>query len=201
MTDSVLFYRPVSKRGVAIAFTAAAIVHLSAIAIASLYHEPIFTPEPLVTWVDVQDLLPADPLPPPPEIPEPSVAPPVSFPEFVEPAAPVARPPVKRQVFLPNGAGSQATPSAANPKGFALSAPRPDYPYEARSRHITGSGVAILTVDPATGLVVEASMAQSVGNAILDNSALSAFRRWRFRPGTVSKVKVPITFNLMGAHY
>jgi len=86
-------------------------------------------------------------------------------------------------------------------KASAISAPRPDYPYEARSRKITGSGVCVVTVDAASGSVTDATMAQSIGNPILDNAAVSAFRRWRFKPGTVSKVKIPITFTMTGASY
>jgi len=46
-----------------------------------------------------------------------------------------------------------------------------------------GSGVANLTVDPTNGLVVGATMETSIGSQILDNATLSAFRRWRFKPG------------------
>jgi TonB family protein len=88
-----------------------------------------------------------------------------------------------------------------NPKAFVLTAPRPDYPYEARSRHITGSGIAVITVDPNSGLAVDAMMEQSIGNPILDNSTVSAFRRWRFKPGTPRRVRIPITFVLTGAQY
>jgi len=91
--------------------------------------------------------------------------------------------------------------SLSEAKAFALDAPRPDYPYEARSRKITGSGVAVLTVDARTGAVMNASMAQSIGSPILDNAVVSAFRRWRFKPGTVSKVKVPITYTMTGVLY
>jgi len=95
-------------------------------------------------------------------------------------------------------------PSAVNlssAKVFALSAPRPEYPYEARRQRVTGDGVAVLTVDPATGAVVDVSMARSTGNQFLDNAALTGFRRWRFRPGTVSSVTCPVTFALTGAVY
>ena len=57
-----------------------------------------------------------------------------------------------------------------------------------------------MTVDSASGAVTEAEMAQSTGSPILDNAATSAFRRWRFKPGSVSKVKIPITFTMTGAH-
>jgi TonB family protein len=91
--------------------------------------------------------------------------------------------------------------SITGAKALATSAPRPEYPYEARSRHIMGSGVCVVTVDVATGNVTDATMAQSIGNPILDNSATSAFRRWKFKPGMVSKVKIPITFTMGGASY
>src|SRR5438874_3886086 len=91
--------------------------------------------------------------------------------------------------------------SGSDAKAFVVTAPRPDYPYVARSRKITGSGVCVLTVDTGSGAVTDATMAQSIGNPILDNAAVSAFRRWRFKPGTVSKVKIPITFTMTGASY
>jgi TonB family protein len=91
--------------------------------------------------------------------------------------------------------------SGSAAKAFAVAAPAPDYPYEARTRHITGSGVCVLTVDTGSGAVTDVTMAQSIGNPILDNSAISAFRRWRFKPGTVAKVRMPITFTMTGALY
>jgi len=86
-------------------------------------------------------------------------------------------------------------------KAVAVSAPRPEYPYEARRSKVTGSGVCVMTVDPGSGAVTSATMAQSTGSPILDNAATSAFRRWRFKPGTVSKVRTPITFTMSGAQY
>jgi TonB family protein len=58
-----------------------------------------------------------------------------------------------------------------------------------------------MTVNQATGAVTDVVMAQSTGSAILDNAAKSAFRRWRFKPGTVTKVRTPITFTMTGAQY
>jgi TonB family protein len=97
--------------------------------------------------------------------------------------------------------GQTRVAAVGNAKAFVLNAPRPDYPYEARSRHITGSGIAVITVDPNSGLAVDAMMEQSIGNPILDNSTVSAFRRWRFKPGTPRRVRIPITFVLAGAQY
>ena len=59
------------------------------------------------------------------------------------------------------------TALAAYGLAFVLTAPRADYPYEARGRHITGSGVAVITVDPNSGLAMDAMMEQSIGNPIL----------------------------------
>ena len=85
--------------------------------------------------------------------------------------------------------------------GFAVFAPRPEYPMEARSRHMTGSGVAVLTVNVASGEVTDATMVQSIGSPILDNATISTFRRWRFKPGRVLKVRIPITYTMTGASY
>ena len=97
--------------------------------------------------------------------------------------------------------GVARSESIGSAKTLALFAPRPEYPYEARSRRVTGSGAATLTVDAASGSVIEVRMSQSTGSSILDGATLSAFRRWRFRPQTVSQVQVPITYTLTGASY
>jgi protein TonB len=84
--------------------------------------------------------------------------------------------------------------SISSAKALAIYAPLPEYP-KVRFRRITGSGVCVVSVDPRSGNVIEASIAQSTGKPILDKSALNAFRKWRFKPGTVSKVRIPIEFN------
>jgi TonB family protein len=79
-------------------------------------------------------------------------------------------------------------------RAVAISAPYPEYPYAARRARITGRCLVEMHVDSSTGLVTEAVMAESSGHAILDNAALSACRRWRFKPGTVARARLPITF-------
>jgi TonB family protein len=99
-------------------------------------------------------------------------------------------------------ATAQTTDSPAVPishrkaKAVAISAPRPDYPLEARARHFTGSGIAFLEIDRKTGYVTAARMLKSTGHVILDNAALSAFMRWRFKPGTVHQVRIPINYTI-----
>jgi hypothetical protein len=51
-----------------------------------------------------------------------------------------------------------------------------------------------MTVDAASGKVTELTMEQSTGNPILDKTTTEAFKQWRFKPGTVSRVRVPITY-------
>jgi TonB family protein len=93
------------------------------------------------------------------------------------------------------------TASLRSVKAKVAYAPRPVYPYEARRQRVTGSGIALLTVDQTSGTVTDVRMAQSCGNVILDNSTLDALRRWRFKPGGVTQVEVPITYTLMGVSY
>jgi TonB family protein len=166
-------------------------------------------PQRTATVIATLDEPPADePTPPPEDIPVPEAPPPPDVqPEFHEETTPPPKQkiaPKVQPIKAPQVAGPPRPPgmmSASGAKALAISAPRPDYPYEARSRRITGSGVCVVTVDAPSGNVTDATMAQSIGNPILDNSAVSAFRRWRFKPGTVSKVRIPITFTMTGASY
>ena len=87
-----------------------------------------------------------------------------------------------------------STMSLSGAKAVAVRTPMPQYPYEAKRAHITGSGVCIMTVDAASGNVTGAVMEQSTGNGILDKVTTEAFRKWRFKPGMVSQVRVPISY-------
>jgi len=58
---------------------------------------------------------------------------------------------------------------------------------------------AVSPSSAVSGLAVDAMMEQSIGNLFLDNSTVSAFRRWRFKSGTPPRVRIPITFVLTGA--
>jgi TonB family protein len=91
--------------------------------------------------------------------------------------------------------------SMSQAKALAINSPRPPYPYEARAKRITGSGVITVNVDAASGDVTSGSVTKSTGSSVLDEAALSTFKRWRFRPGSVSKVNIPITFTMSGASY
>ena len=94
-------------------------------------------------------------------------------------------------------AASSSTPTQLSlpaAQAMAVSAPLPEYPYQARRANITGSGVCVMTVDTASGKVTDAMMTQSTGDAMLDKVTTNTFRKWRFKPGTVSQVRVPIDY-------
>ena len=79
-------------------------------------------------------------------------------------------------------------------QSMAITAPLPDYTYEMKRRSLTGSGVCVVTVDTATGTVTNATMFQSTGSPLLDKLTIQTFKSWRFKPGTVSQVRVPISY-------
>jgi TonB family protein len=81
---------------------------------------------------------------------------------------------------------------AAPPK--AIYTPKPVYRPEWAKQGLTGKGVVLVTIDKETGRVTGARMLQSTGNKLLDGAALEAYSQWRFQPGTVSQVKIPIEF-------
>jgi len=127
-----------------------------------------------------------------------SLSPPEIKPEPVQETTPPQRPSKRQKIAeikAPQVAGS---PGGTVPISVARAtptyAPRPVYPSEVRARHITGSGVCVLEIDPGSGKVTGVSMTQSTGNPILDDSAVRTFRKWRFKPGTVSMVRIPIEF-------
>jgi TonB family protein len=194
-----LLFQPAPRWHLWLALGGAVAIHLTAVALAQKREVVAAEPPPPPPMVVEATLAPPEATPPPEDIPLPEPPPPPEVqPEFHEERTPPPRPPPAAQKFTPIKAQAMTMSRA---KALAINSPRPQYPYEARSRHITGSGVCVVTVDPGSGNVTGATMTQSIGNPILDNAALSAFREWRFRPGTVSQVRIPITFTMTGAAY
>jgi TonB family protein len=101
-------------------------------------------------------------------------------------------------VCFPNGlaplhaAPANAPGPVARPK--ALYTPAPVYRPEWARQGLAGKGVVLITIDPETGKVTGARMLQSTGSKLLDGSALQAYSQWRFAPGTVPQLKMPIEF-------
>lgn len=207
-----LLYRPAPKWQTWAAFGGAVALHLSAVAIAAIHPKEVVEdlsqiPEAAVELsLEQQQPEPPQPTPPPEEEPPPPPPPeavPEEKPEFVEekPTPPPKRPPSTKPV-APIQRPVTAGPTGPAPTGKAAMIFKPpiQYPFEARRSKVTGSGVIVVSVT-ADGSVSDASMGVSTGSPILDNAATSAFRRARFKPGTVPRVKIPITFTLSGASY
>jgi TonB family protein len=77
-----------------------------------------------------------------------------------------------------------------------IEAHSPHYPYGDRVQHNQGRGIYRLTLDPQTGTVSNITILKSTGVGTLDGCALSAFRRWRWKPGKWKEVDMPVTFQL-----
>src|SRR5207249_5221210 len=195
-----LIYRPPPRWYFWTALGAALAIHATAVALSQRREAPPVELPPQPPQVIEATLAPPESTPPPEDIPLPEPPPPPDIkPEFVEERTPPPRPPPQSAPkFVPVKAAEM---SMSRAKALAINSPRPPYPYEARSKRITGSGVIVAHVDAASGDVTDASVAKSTGSSILDDAAVSTFRRWKFRPGTVSKVSIPITFTLTGASY
>ena len=203
---TALLYQPRQRWRVGVAFAAAVLIHFAAVAFANAHRntkaeEPSSDGFPVITLVD----------------PSPADEPPVNVDEVAPTPAPIDEsfvpeerstpPPVRRQVvksitpIVRPGHRAPGSLSISSARVLAVSAPRPEYPYEARRAKITGNGIAMMVVDPANGLVTDVMMLESTGSPVLDNAAIAGFRRWRFKPGSASQVKVPITFTVSGAMY
>lgn len=205
--NKALIYRPNNRKLIWMAFVCAITIHLGAIAIAENKAKPVSA-----SWEEGSDGPPVigtiDPSPQSPEAeiilsPEQPVN---DQQEFVDEN--VTRPPIPPQKRTPvaavppaTGFGTARSMGFGSAKALTLYAPKPNYPYEARRGGITGTGVAQLRVNTAAGNVIDAHMSQSTGNSILDNATVSAFRRWRFKPGVAANVDVPITYTLAGVSY
>ena len=202
-----LLYRPNARWQICLAFGCAAALHLAAIALARSVAEIPSFPQSTDGGVDVvidpTADTPVQPLEPTPTEPPDFVKPDEAFPEERSTPAvihPTDRKPVSRLMRPASVTGGSGL-SFSSVKVFAIYAPRPEYPYEARRQRTTGSGLVVLMIDSSTGRVTDARMSQSTGSVVLDNSAVSALQRWQFKSGTIAKVQVPITYTLSGASY
>ena len=91
-------------------------------------------------------------------------------------------------------AGELATPAQNVFPPQAVYSPPPVYRSEWVQQGVTGKGILIVTIDPKTGIVTGTRMLQSTGSKLLDDAALKAYSKWRFKPGSVPQIKVPIDF-------
>jgi protein TonB len=78
----------------------------------------------------------------------------------------------------------------------AIAHPRPEYPSEARRRHLTGKGFFHGYVSLGTGEVTSVEILKSTGHRILDDAVVDGLKKWKFRPHTIVGFKVPIAFTI-----
>ena len=76
--------------------------------------------------------------------------------------------------------------------------PHPKYSYEDRLRRHQGNGLFRATLDPRTGLVTQVTVVKSTGFASLDNSAVAAIRKWRWKPQRWKEIDIPVRFYMTG---
>jgi TonB family protein len=96
--------------------------------------------------------------------------------------------------------GNSQTQDATHVKHYALYAPPPQYPFVARARHWTGAGLFACNVRP-DGTVASVHVLRSTGHDELDEAAISALRRWKFRPGDLHVIRIPMTFTISGVRH
>jgi protein TonB len=204
------YYKPAPQWQFWAALAGAILLEGAAVGVASLHKEEEIPVDPgFVSQQPVDAIiteLPPEPTPPPEEEPPPPPPPPTEPSEFVieeptPPPRPKNAPTPKPRARV---AASRAIGPAPGPVNFVSAkanmtyAPRPSYPYEARRAHQTGSGKFLLHFDSG-GAVTDVDVVNSTGSAILDQTTVNTFRRWRCKAGVYSKVYVPITYTLEGA--
>jgi TonB family protein len=184
-----------------VALGVAIVLHLGAISLGFLRfsypHETIGAVSTGAVEVSIEiAAAAADKVMPPPDI-DPAPAP-TPLEDYLFAEVRKSPPPSRQDVNKPIvkvRSGTSGSVSSSSARALALNAPWPEYPSAARQNKITGDGIAMMTIDPR-GSVTHVSMWKSTGNPSLDDAALRSFRRWRFKPGSVSRVKAPVTFRL-----
>lgn len=88
---------------------------------------------------------------------------------------------------------TQKTPTAADARAKLVFSQDPAPPARAREQHLQGAGVWLLHFKP-DGTVEKVETKQSTGAPILDDAAISCYKRWKCQPGALQTLSVPFTF-------
>lgn len=142
-------------------------------------------PPPEASAPPKPEIAPVRPAPTQIVAPPPVVVVPVAAPvQVATVAAPAPAPVVAAAVPSAAAAPAPAPAPISPPDAFAgsLDNPAPRYPVESRRRREEGT-VRLRVVVTADGRVKEIGVARSSGFDRLDDAALDAVRKWRFRPG------------------
>ncbi len=115
---------------------------------------------------------------------------------------PAQAPQLSAQPAAPSSGGVASAPTAdADYKAAYLQNPKPPYPPLAFRARIEGKVVLIAEVQP-DGRAGQVRIFESSGNEMLDQSALTTVRQWKFMPARkdgviiTQAVRIPITFSL-----
>src|SRR5437588_9380851 len=147
MAVGPLLYRPPPRWQFWGSLIAALVIHVGAVGLAAIKREPPTVDLSQIPTATVEAMLqPEDqPTPPPEDIPVPEPPP---MPE-VQPAFHEEKPPPPKTAVKPAGpikapqAGLQGTMSITGAKAIAISAPKPESPYQAQNRHATRYGAGV----------------------------------------------------------
>jgi TonB family protein len=77
---------------------------------------------------------------------------------------------------------------------YALASPGPGYPEEAQRTKAAGSGLYELRLDKG-GVPKSITIVKSSGSVILDKAATTTFRKWRFKSGIFTSVRIPVSWS------
>jgi TonB family protein len=78
---------------------------------------------------------------------------------------------------------------------YAVTSPPVPFPEEAQKSNLTGSGLYELSVDKS-GRTTAVAVVKSSRSKVLDQTAVATFRRWRFKPGVFTRVRVPVSWSV-----
>jgi TonB family protein len=90
---------------------------------------------------------------------------------------------------------SKTAPTANKLRDRLLVVPNPEYSETARSLHHSGTGVYGLYFD-TRGEVAGIRILKKIGYPELDIAVLKALVRWRAKPGSKWRLRVPVTFTM-----
>ncbi len=78
---------------------------------------------------------------------------------------------------------------------YAIASPGAGYPAAAQKANLSGSGLYELQINKA-GMTTAVAVVKSSKSAVLDQAARSAFLKWRFKPGVLTRVRVPVSWSV-----
>jgi protein TonB len=151
---------------------------------------PIPTPPPTPTPPPLPSEVPVEATPPPTPTPKPT---PIATVTPKPTAKPAATPRKDRPVATKPTAGSAGAKGSSKPQ--YLRNPAPEYPESSRAAGEHGTVMLRVEVD-AKGRPASVEVSGSSGFRDLDNAAVRAVRKWRFKPATAAGVPVATTINV-----